>query len=824
MKPIVRSLPARRAGHRSRPAGARPFSHVLAPLSAALAALFAAGAIAQSVATPVDIPAQPLAQSLAALARQSDVQILFSTTVAEGRRAPAVRGTLTVEDALGRLLAGSGLQLVSNGPRTYTVVQAPSERSDATLPPVTVSARADGGEQAAGMVAHRTGSGTKTDTPLIEIPQAINVVTRQEMDEHGVQSVTQALQYTPGLVSPYGNTDLRYDWLTVRGFVPLRYLDGLRLPFGARGYSQAKVEPYGLERIEVLKGPASVLYGQSAPGGLLNMQSKMPQAEASRELQLQTGSFGRAQGAIDLTGPLDGDGKVLYRVVGLARDTGTQIDYLNEKRVYVAPSLTWRPTADTSLTLLAQYQKLRSDGGGAPQALPAVGTLLPNVNGAIPTNRFIAEPNYDRFDSEQAMFGYAFSHRASDTWQFRQNVRYTYVNTDTQRVQAISLGADQRTLSRYGWAFPEHSGIFAIDNQAEAKFATGALRHTVLMGVDYQREDARYDESQLVMVPPIDVFNPVYGASVSRPPLATRVTQSRQQVGGYLQDSIAWNRFTFLLGGRYDWAGSDTDTLTASTGRTVSLNQSDTAFTGRAGMVYQFDNGIAPYVSYSTSFQPQAGTGRTGAPFDPTRGRQTEVGVKFQPNGTNAFITLSAFELRQSNVLTPDPLNISYSVQSGEARVRGIELEGKASPMRGLDVTASYAYTDSKVTKANPNAAGVTTVGNMLAFVPEHQASLWVHYTFFGGTFQGLGLGSGVRYIGRSYGDAANLYGIPAVTLFDASLSYDLGKAFAGLNGVSLSVNATNLFNKRYVSTCISATGCYYGASRTVLGTVSYKF
>jgi iron complex outermembrane receptor protein len=820
LNPIHRNQPARRASRRA----AKRFAHVVAPLAAALAALFAAGAIAQSVAMPLDIPAQPLAQSLAALARQSDVQILFSTNVAEGHRAPAVRGTLTVEDALGRMLAGSGLQLVSNGPRTYTVVQTPPDRSGATLPPVTVSAQGDGSEQAVGIVAHRTGSATKTDTPLIQIPQAINVVTREEMDQQGAQSVTQALTYTPGLVSPYGNTDLRYDWLTVRGFTPLRYLDGLRLPFGARGYSQARVEPFGLERIEVLKGPASVLYGQSAPGGLLNLQSKMPQAEASREIQLQTGSFGRAQGAIDFTGPLDDAGKVLYRVVGLARDSDTQVDYLNEKRVYIAPSLTWRPTADTSLTFLAQYQKIRSDGGGAPQALPAIGTLLPNVNGKIPTNRFIAEPDYDRFENEQAMFGYAFSHRANDTWTFRQNVRYTYVNTDTQRVQALSLGANQRTLSRYAWAFPEHSGIFAIDQNAEASFATGVLNHTVLVGVDYQREDARYDESQLVLAPSIDVFNPIYGASITRPPLATRITQSRQQVGGYLQDSIAWNRFTFLIGGRYDWAGSNTDTYTASTRRTVTANQADTAFTGRAGVVYQFDNGIAPYVSFSTSFQPQAGSDRVGSPFAPTRGRQSEVGVKFQPNGTNAFVTLSAFDLHQTNVLTPDPLNTNYSVQSGEARVRGFELEGKATPLRGLDVTASYAYTDSEVSKANRNAAGISNNGNQLPFVPQHQASMWLHYTFLGGVLQGLGLGSGVRYIGGSFGDAANVYRVPGVTLFDAALSYDLGKAFTQLRGVRLSVNATNLFDKTYVSTCISATGCYYGARRTVIGTVSYKF
>ncbi|WP_342052311.1 MULTISPECIES: TonB-dependent siderophore receptor [unclassified Cupriavidus] len=816
----MKSTVCRRRSARASRLAVRPLT-VLVPV---LAAMLAAGAIAQGVARAIDIPAQPLAQSLAALARQSDTQILFATSLADGLSAPAVRGTLTVEDALARMLAGSRLRVVSNGPRTFTVVQAPADTSAATLPMVTVSASAaDLSGYADGVVPLRA-SGSKTSTPLIDTPQTINVVTREQMDEQGVQSVMQALQYTPGVVNQYGDTDLRYDWLAVRGFVPLRYLDGLRLPYGARGYSQPRIDPYALESVEVLKGPASVLYGQSSPGGLLNLVSKLPQAQASREVVLQTGSHDRAQGAFDFTGPVDEDGKLLYRVVGLARDTNTEIDYIDERRVMVAPSLTWRPSTDTSLTLMAQYQKIRSDGGGAPPALPAAGTLLPNPNGSIPTSRFIGEPGYDKFESEQMMFGYKFEHRANDTWQFRQNARYSYIDTDSRRVQGLAMNPDLRTESRYGWAFPERSGVFSIDNQAEANFRTGPIRHTLLMGVDYQYEDARYEESQLVLVRALDVFNPVYGAPVSRPPLGTRVDQSRHQVGGYLQDSLAIDRWTFLLSGRYDWAGSDTDTLTAQTGNTVSTRQSDNAFTGRAGVSYRFDNGIAPFASFATSFQPQAGTGRTGTPFEPTRGRQTEVGVKYQPNGINAFVTLSAFDLRQTNVLTPDPLNTNFNTQSGEARVRGVELEGKASPMRGLDVVASYAYSNTEVLKANANARGVTIAGNALPFVPEHQASLWTYYQFQQTPLQGLGMGLGVRYIGRSYGDAANVYRVPAATLFDAALSYDLSKSVLQLRGVKVAVNATNLFDRRYVSTCISSTGCYFGSRRTVLGTVSYKF
>lgn len=821
LKKEARSRARRIVGH-THGARRRPARSIVA---AALLGLFAAHAIAQSPAIALDIPAEPLGQSLTALARAANVQVIFSTAVTEGHVAPAIRGTLTVEEALQRALSGAHLRLIQSGPRTYTIMSTPvDDREQSALPLVRVNASAESAADV-GMVARSTRSGMKTDTPLISIPQAVNVVTRKEMNEKGVQSITQALQYTPGVTTPYSDTDLRYDWLTVRGFTPLRYLDGLRLPFGSRGYAQTRIEPFGLESVEVLKGPASVLYGQSAPGGLVNMVSKTPQAVASREIQLQTGSFGRAQGALDLTGPVDKDGKVLYRFIALARDTDTQIDNLNERRVFVAPSLTFRPTNDTSLTVMAQYQRIQSDGGGAPQALPAIGTLYSNVNGEIPTNRYIGDPRYDSFQNEQFMVGYSLSHRLNDTWQFRQNVRYTDVNTDTQRVQAVGLAANQSTLSRYAWGFPERSGVFTVDNQAEAKFATGPLQHTVLFGVDYQRETSRYAESNLVLVNAINIFNPVYGTTtITRPPLATRINQLRQQVGGYVQDSIAIDRFTFLLGGRYDWAGSQTRTFTASTGNTATVDQSDTAFTGRVGVVYEFDNGIAPYASYSTSFQPQAGSSRLGSPFDPTKGRQTEVGVKYQPHGMDAFVTLSVFDTRQSNVLTPDPLNINYNVQSGEARVRGIELEGKATVLPGLDVTASYAYMNSRVLSANANASGVSNVGNQLAFVPQHQASLWANYEQTGGMLRGAGIGVGLRYLGASYGDAANIYRAPGVVLFDAALSYDLGKSFSKLRGVKVSVNASNLLDRRYVSTCIAATGCYFGNRRTVLGTVDYKF
>lgn len=785
---------------------------------------------AQDAAIDFAFPAMPLDEALAAYGAASGVQLIYDSSATQYLRSVAVVGRYDRAEGLRRLLAGTGLTPQFTAERSATLLRvvaqagivAPDQAGAVALDMLEVS-----GENAIGpvhgYVARRSATATKTGTPILETPQAINVVGRKEIEDRQAQSVSQALLYTPGVMNQYG-TDVRYDWLYVRGFVPGRYLDGLRLPFGARGYSQPRVESYGLERVELLKGPSSGLYGQNSPGGLLNLVSKRPTATPLREIQLQTGSFGRAQAAFDLSGPIDPEGKILYRLTGLARTTGTQLDYLEEDRVFIAPSLTLRPDADTSLTILSQYLNIDSPGGGAPQGLPALGTLYANPKGRIPTKRFIGEPNYDRFKLQQGFIGYAFEHRFNDVWTVRQNLRYSHVDANTQRVQAIGLGADNSTLSRYAWAFPERSDLFNIDNQAEARFSTGPFAHTLLLGADYLREDARYDESQLRIVPSVDVFAPVYAGTVTRPPLGTRITQGRNQTGLYAQDEIRFGGFRLTVSGRQDWADAVTRTTNAATGTLTRVKQDDAAFTGRVGLSYLLDGGLAPYISYATSFQPTAGTDRAGQPFAPTEGEQIEGGIKFQPPGTNLLMTGTVFDLTQKNVLTPDPTDFRFNAQTGEARVRGVELEVKASLTESLDLIASYAAMNSEITKANANAAGASIIGNELPFVPQHQASAWLDYTFRTGDWAGLGLGAGVRYIGASVGDNANLYHIPVVTLVDAAVRYDFGYRYPALKGVDLAVNATNLFDKTYVSTCIAATGCFYGNRQTVLATLRYRW
>ena len=769
---------------------------------------------------------QPLSAALVRFSSVTGIDVAFDGPLPTNLRSAGMTGTNSAEAALRGLLAGTGLTYRFTTADTVLLInpQASSASSSATgatlLAPIVVQ-----GENARGpvegFVATQSATATKTGTSLKDIPQAVNVVTKDQIAAQGSATLTQALRYTPGVISQYGD-DSRYDWFTIRGFRPSRYLDGLRLPFGSSGYAQPRVEPYSLERAEVLKGPASVLYGQGDPGGLINMVSKRPSATAHNEVELQLGTDKRLQTAFDLGGGAGDDDSFLYRIVGVGRLTDTQYDYVREKKGYIAPSFTFKADEGTSLTIYGSYQHIDSPGGGGAPALPANGTLYTGLYPELPRSAFPGEPGYDYYKSDQASVGYEFEHEVDDTWTIRQNLRYSYIGTDTQRVQPYCVAAcDPTAFSRYAWAFPESARATTIDNQAVGKFQTGDVAHTALFGLDYSYESSRYEQSALSPIPtPFNGLDPVYGATpITRPPIETRTDQDRSQIGLYAQDQMEWNNFVFSLGSRYDWANTDTRTRTTTTDNQV--DQRDGKFTWRAGLVYNFDNGLSPYAGYSTSFNPAGGTDRSGNVFEPTTGEQFEVGVKYQPEGSNSFVTLSAYHLTQDNVLSPDPTPgySNYKVQTGQVTMRGVELEGKAELTDAFSVLASYAYTDSEITK------GISNEGNRFAFVPRHQASVWLDYALETSTiWDGLSFGGGARYTGQTFGDNANKFDIPSHTVFDAAVRYDFAKADPKLEGLKASLNVSNIFDRKYVSTCIAATGCYWGEGRTVYATLKYSW
>ena len=698
-------------------------------------------------------------------------------------------------------LLGSGMPL-----------QAETAEATQSLPAVTVTS--DSQETASGpvrgFVARRGATATKTDTPLIETPQAISVITRDQMEAQGALTVRDTIGYTAGVQSNY--FDSRVDQVRSRGGDAVQYLDGLLRSYGT--YNTTRPDPFTLERVEFLRGPSSVLYGQGGIGGVLSLVSNRPQAERQNELQLQLGNHQRKQIAGDFTGPLDEDGQWLYRLVAIGRDSNTQVDHVRDDRLVLAPSLTWRPNTDTSLTLQLLHQKDKS--GSLIRFFPWQGTLLPSRYGQIPTSTFISEPGWDRYDTEQTSLGYLFSHRLNDIWTLRQNMRATRSEVDyrtaytsfaanraTGRPARPVFNADGRTVERDLVAQRNGGKMLLLDNQAEAHFGTGALQHTLLVGADLQRNEFSQKTARGTAAA-IDVYAPVYGNYTAPASYAAQPTVTQKQLGLYVQDQIKYGRWVGLFGLRHDIAQTDTE------GRPAAAVD-DQANTKRAGLVYLADGGWAPYLSYTESFLPLGGIDLYGTPFKPQRGKQWEAGVKWEPEGTRTTFLAVLYDLRDTQRKTTDPTNPLNSVQIGEVHVKGLELEAKGSLARRWDWTLAYAYTDATVSRSNAADLGKRLVG-----VPEHSASAWLTRRFALGGTSGFTLGGGVRYTGESW-DGTDSLRTPSATLLDAMLAWDNGP-------LRLALNVANLTDKVQLTTCLARGDCFYGQRRTVTLSANYRF
>ncbi|CAK7258103.1 MULTISPECIES: TonB-dependent siderophore receptor [unclassified Shinella] len=772
------------------------------------------------------IPAGPLAGALAAFGRQSGTQIAYEASIARGKTSPGLSGTASREEAIARLLAGTGLRYSFTDPSSILITLAAGDvgglPADGATPLERITVDGDG-ETAwgpvDGFVATRSASGTKTDTPLVEIPQSISVVTRDQIEKQGAKRLEDALTYTPGVsVGSYGFNP-EQDYVFMRGFQVPFFLDGTRQYRDYIVGAQLGVEPYGLERIETVRGPASVLYGQIAPGGIVNQVIKRPTADPFNEVQLTLGDPRRLQAAFDVGGPIDDEGTFLYRLTGLGRSADGQMDFQGDDRLFIAPALTWSPDAETTLTVFGQLQ--RDKDALRPVPLPAFGTIFDSVHGTIPRDRFLGEPGFDSFDRTQYSLGYEFEHHFNDTWSIRQNLRYSHVDqTENYTLTAFDYGSfvtDGRTVDRTGWNDVNEIGTLGIDNQLIGEFDTGGLAHKLILGLDYSRSRSDWKFASATLAP-IDAFDPVYGTPIGTLVPAISELKTATQIGLYAQDQIAWDNWRLTLGGRYDWAkGTTTDRFAA-----VSTTQRDHAFTGRVGLTYLFDNGLAPYVSYSTSFEPEIGLDGNGDPFRPTTAQQYEVGIKYQPEGSNSFFTLSVFDLTRQNILTrdlnPPPTNPWAQIQTGEARVRGLEAEARISVTDRFDLVGAYTYLDSEITESN-NA----DLGMPLFLTPKHQFSLWANYTIEDGAAAGLGAGLGMRYRGKVWGSSHEIE-VPSYTLFDASLTYDFGIKNPDLAGLDLTVSARNLFDKKYIATCSFWEGCFYGEGRNVTATLKYRW
>jgi iron complex outermembrane receptor protein len=756
-----------------------------------------------------EIPSGDLGRAVARFSRETGLEFAVPQQLLAGKTTDGVNGQYRVDTALQRLLAGTGLTYRrEDGAIRLVDADAAGAGQGMRMSPIEVTGEGSSGKGPVdGYVAETTTTGTKTNTPITDIPQSISVIPRQQIEDQGATSVEEALQYTPGVVpQPFGR-DIRFNQFNIRGFsgtTSANYSDGLQVGTGT--FTVPRLEPYGQERVEVLRGPSSMLFGDGSPGGVVNLISKRAPDEFLAEAGVEYGNFDWKQAKFDVGGPLSETPGVSARLTGLVRDAETIVDFSQDDKVFVAPTIRFDLSDDTHFEILASYQKEEQFSFGT---LPIEGTLRNNPNGEIDREFFVGDPNFDEFETERASIGYEFEHRFNDTFMVRQNARYAQVTNDQAVLFGAGLQSDQRTLNRSSFTVDDELDAWNVDTQAHIDVGLGPTRHRVLAGVDYQRRVAD-NLRGFGSAPSIDIFDPSYGVQVSDPPTFLSDVTTQDQVGVYLQDQIrAFDNVILTLGVRHDWVFEETENRL--TGTTTEFDDQATSY--RAGLGYSFDNGVTPYVSYSESFEPLVGTDGNGNPFEPTTAQQYEVGVKYAPVGYDALVTASAYQLEEQNIRSTDPANPSLVFQGGEIRSRGIELSARATLMDSLDLIASYTYTDAEATKAT----NLLPEGNTPPVTPEHTANLWANYTMPTGALKGLEIGGGVRFVGESQGDNANTITNPSYTVADARISYSWRSFEVGLR-------ANNLFDNDYVICNGGATACSFGTARSVRANLTYRW
>jgi iron complex outermembrane receptor protein len=731
--------------------------------------------------------------------------------------------SVAIAAALGGLQASAAL--AAETPATTESQQA--------LPEVRVQAKAereDGRGPVTGVVARRTATGTKTDVPIIEVPQAISVITKDEITRGGASNLKEVLAYTPG-VTPVLAIDNREDLVTFRGFAfdwNSFFIDGMATP--ATTYGLARGEAYGMERVEVLHGASASLFGQNPAGGMVNLVTKKPVLAPLREVQLTLGSNQRRQGAFDLGGALTPDGQWSYRLTGLVRKARTDVEYVRDDRNFIAPALTWSPSAATKLTVLAHY--IKDDlghSGGTSAFLPASGIARPNANGTIDRDTNGGEPAFDMYRKEQTSVGYDLDQKLTDTWSFRQSLRYRSVRLSYQTayglayVPAASLppGTPANLYYNRG-AFGSfgNNEMVTLDNQFQADQQGQGWEHKALVGLDFRNSTLR-EIRYFGAGTPINVFDPVYGAPQTLPAAPDTDQQiGVRQLGVYAQSQLKFaKQWLITTGLRADSVRTSFDTaLLPSASRTRHEN----ALTGRIGFTYLAPFGLAPYISYATGFTPTSGADYDGNLFKARTSKQAEAGIKYQPTGLNALFTAALFDITQRHVLTrdPDPAHPFYQVQQGEYRSRGLELEAKGGLTKSLDVVASYTRLNPEITESNS-----FNVGNRPRGIPLETFAARLDYTIRSGVARGLGFSVGMQHIGASPSSdgartsaavaPANYYFVPAFNLVNAGVRYEQGP-------VEWILNVTNVEDKTTYD-CWAAK-CWYGPGRDARLTMIYRW
>tara|TARA_Y100001934_G_scaffold279004_1_gene381665 strand:+ start:2372 stop:4624 length:2253 start_codon:yes stop_codon:yes gene_type:complete len=703
----------------------------------------------------------------------------------------------------------------------------------------TIEVNADQSEDAYGgddfgYVGQRSMTATKTDTPVSETPRSISIVTREQMDDRAAVSISDALRYTPGIQAGFYGEDNKQDWFIVRGFKQANnglYRDGTRTY--SNGFYSWQIDPFLLERVEILRGPSSVLYGQTPPGGVINVISKRPQDYSFGSVGVQYGTWDRKQVSADVGAPI-GDGHA-FRMVALARENGTQVDDVEQERVLFAPSLKLNLGEKTDLTLLASYQEDNSDP--YLQFHLAEGTLNKSKagNGFIDDDVAVGNPDYERFDRTQITFGYQLDHAFNEQTSFQQNLRYGRIDVDLRQMYALAYADDfgiptNRTeVVRFISTEDGHADSFNVDNRLIHKWDFNGMKHTLLAGVDYQllKIDGKdYAADPVVGDAPgvpntLNVYDPEYANasdivllnSSTFMPLSEgdlqRRTTDNYQLGFYLQDQVKiQDHLVATLGVRHDRVDSEFENKATGAEQDVDGDE----WTANAGLAWLFNNGVTAYASYSQFFQPVIQLDKNGDAAKPEQGDQVELGVKVQPENFDGYFNAAVFEINHENLTRNDSLG--NLTQIGEVESQGVELEAVANITPSISVVGNMTFLEPEISE---DLRGDAVIGNQPNQVAKRLGSLWGKYTVLGGVMNGLSVGSGVRYVGSTYGDdmETRSFKVDSHMLWDATVSYQW-------DNFKFQVAAKNIEDKEYVATCNY--WCWYGDRRSVIGSVSYAW
>ncbi|HDZ5418219.1 TPA: TonB-dependent siderophore receptor [Vibrio harveyi] len=664
---------------------------------------------------------------------------------------------------------------------------------------------------------------TKTSLEPEETPQAITIITKDEMDLRGVSTVSEALRYSSGVNTELrGGAVTRLDLFNIRGFINYtNFYDGLPLLFNGWNL-QPQIDAAAVEQVEVFKGPTSVLYGNIPPGGMVNIIAKTPQSEPANTVSVSTGTNSLKEVNFDTTGQI-GDSNVNYRIVGMAKQRDGQAETSEDERYLIAPSFDWQATDNTLVNVNVYYQN--DPSAGIYTTVPAAGSVLDNPLGSLSPDTYLGDKNWNTYEREVLMIGYKILHDFNNNWQFLQNARYMTADSYQENTYNSPLAADNRTIGRNAYLTDEDSTSFVIDNQLSGYVAHGNFEHNLLLGLDYQYldSDVKYKDTLGYSLTQ-DIFNPNHN-QIDRDALKFAYQQAlnikTKQLGVYFQDQLRYNNLVMIAGLRWDKYESDTNTVSDYLGTVTpskeKLDENNVSF--RIGALYELDFGLSPYLTYSESFEPIAGADASGKAFDPSTGHQWELGFKYAPLGGDVSGNLALFHITKKNAILTDPNNpYAPQYQAGEVVSQGAELEAKWQATPQADLTLNYTYINMEIKEDSYyHQEGKTPV-----WVPEQTASLWANY-YYEGTLTGLRTSAGVRYVGKTEMDAQNSDQVPDYTLVDLAASYDLSAASQSLDGASVTLSASNIFDEEYYS-CYDKNNCWFGAERSIEAKLEYKF